>query len=98
MTHRRYIRMDAVPKSVGAGRVLCHNHVRHTVDMPCGLNGFRAWTCEAVEKPKGFVKCNCGWSGLPHYAGTSERRSRSYAEMVAAGLIDPSAWALDRRP
>jgi len=40
---KRYINVGMVPKSVGAGRVLMHNHVRHTVDMPCGVNGFRAW-------------------------------------------------------
>jgi hypothetical protein len=62
----RYINGDSVPKSVGAGRVLCHNHVQHTVDMPCGANGFRAWT--DTKPPAGFVKCPCGWSGLPHYA------------------------------
>ena len=62
----RYINIFSVPKSVGAGRVLCHNHVQHTVDMPCGLNGFRAWT--DLKPPPKFVKCACGWSGLPHYA------------------------------
>jgi DNA invertase Pin-like site-specific DNA recombinase len=34
MTNRRYVNGGAIPKSVGAGRVLCHNHVQHTVDMP----------------------------------------------------------------
>jgi hypothetical protein len=50
----------------GAGRVLCHNHIRHTVDMPCGENGFRAWT--DLTPPPNFVKCPCGYAGLPHYA------------------------------
>jgi hypothetical protein len=49
-----------IPKSVGPGRVLCHNHVKHT------SNDFRAWT--DAEPPPNFVKCPCGWSGLPHYA------------------------------
>ncbi|MFK4725853.1 hypothetical protein ABIE89_006953 [Bradyrhizobium niftali] len=62
----RYINVFRVPKSVGPGRVLCHNHVQHTRDMPCGLNGFRAWT--DTKPPKGFIRCPCGWSGLPHYA------------------------------
>ncbi|SHG10243.1 hypothetical protein [Bradyrhizobium erythrophlei] len=88
----RYVRVFAVPKSVGPGRVLCHNHVRHTVDMPCGLNGFRAWTCEAADKPSGFVKCPCGYAGLPHYAWrehvkASKGRARTHAEMVADGLM-----------
>jgi hypothetical protein len=58
--------LAAVPKSVGPGRKLMHNHVKHTVDMPCGLNGFRAWT--DTEVPADFVECPCGWSGLAHYA------------------------------
>jgi hypothetical protein len=62
----RYINGDSVPKSVGAGRVLCHNHVQHKVDTPCGVNGFRGWT--DTKPPPKFVKCPCGWSGLPHYA------------------------------
>jgi hypothetical protein len=63
---RRYVNGGAVPKSVGVGRKLMHNHIRHTVDMPCGVNGFRGWTDTKV--PAGFVRCSCGWSGLPHYA------------------------------
>jgi hypothetical protein len=34
--------------------------------MPTGVNGFRAWTDTKV--PAGFIRCPCGWSGLPHYA------------------------------
>lgn len=41
---RRYVNDNTVPKSVSVGRVLMHNHVRHSLDMPSGLNGFRAWT------------------------------------------------------
>jgi hypothetical protein len=62
----RYVRVFTVPRSIPAGRVLMHNHVQHTIDMPCGLNGFRAWT---ANKPlPGFKRCRCGWSGLPHYS------------------------------
>jgi hypothetical protein len=42
----RYVRAFAIPRSVSAGRVLMHNHVQHTIGMPCGLNGFRAWTAD----------------------------------------------------
>jgi hypothetical protein len=66
MNRDRYIQVFAVPKSVGPGRVLCHNHVQHKVDTPCGLNGFRAWTTETP--PEHFVDCPCGYAGLPHMA------------------------------
>jgi len=62
----RYIAAFHVPKSIGDGRVLCHNHVIHTTITHCGERGFRAWT--ARRRPPDFVKCPCGWSGLPHYA------------------------------
>ena len=40
----RYVRGLTVPKTIGTGRKLMHNNVRHTVNMPTGVNGFRAWT------------------------------------------------------
>ena len=64
---RRYVRGDTVPRSVAADRILLHNHVRHTKDMPCGVNGFRAWT-QRKGTQGNFKKCHCGWAGLPHYA------------------------------
>jgi hypothetical protein len=66
VTGRRYVKVGTVPKSIGPGRKLMHNHIIHTIDMPCGVNGFRCWTDTKV--PAGFVRCPCGWSGLPHYA------------------------------
>jgi len=77
----RYLRR--IPKSVGRGRVLMHNHIRHSIDMPCGVNGFRAW--RDTTPPPGFVKCPCGWSGLPHYA------AYSHVE-VTEGRCDPRSW------
>jgi hypothetical protein len=72
-----------VPKSVRRGRVLMHNHVRHSIDMPCGVSGFRAWT--DTTPPPGFVMCPCGWSGLPHYA--------AYSHVEATrGRCDPRSW------
>ena len=55
-----------MPKSIGKGRVLMHNHIRHSVDTPCGENGFRTWTDD--RPPRSFKRCECGWSGLPHYS------------------------------
>lgn len=62
----RYVKAETIPKSVGAGRVLYHNHIQHGPNTPVGLNGFRA--CTSDEIPKGYVKCRCKWSGLLHYA------------------------------
>jgi len=62
----RYVEAFRIPQSVGAGRVLMHNHIRHTINHPNGINGFRAWTDS--KRPPGFQSCRCGWSGLPHYA------------------------------
>jgi hypothetical protein len=60
----RYIRY--VPTRVAAGRYLAHNHIEHTVDTTPGVNAFRAWT-EPKPVRGGWAKCDCGWSGLPHY-------------------------------
>ncbi len=71
----RYVGSLRVPRSMAPGRVLMHNHVQHSVDTPCGVNGFRAWT--DTEPPSEFGKCPCGWSGLPHYAHRAASRSSS---------------------
>jgi hypothetical protein len=63
----RYVNGFTVPKTVGQGRVLMHNHVRHSKMMPCGRNGFRAWT-DTKTPGRHFKRCKCGWSGLPHYS------------------------------
>jgi hypothetical protein len=73
----RYVNGGTVAKNVAPGRVLCHNHVRHVPDTPCGVNGFRAWT--DIEPPKDFVMCPCGYAGLPHYA---------LHEQVTAGMAE----------
>ena len=33
---RPYVKVGTIPKWVGTGRVLMHNHIRHSKDMPCG--------------------------------------------------------------
>jgi hypothetical protein len=63
---RHYINASYPPKSVSADRVLCHDHVLRTPHMSSDMDGFRAWT--DTKPPRSFVKCHCGWAGLPHYA------------------------------
>lgn len=46
------------------GMVVVHNHIRHTADMPLGLNGFRAWQQARTDR---LVECDCGWWGIEHY-------------------------------
>jgi hypothetical protein len=61
----RYLSVG-LPRSVPEGRVLMHNHIIHGPNWPTGPNGFLAWT--AIMPYEGFVRCPCGWAGLPHYA------------------------------
>ena len=62
----RYVAGGQIARSVPKGKTLAHNHVVHGPWWGCGLNGFRAWWCD--KPPKGFVRCPCGYAGLPHYA------------------------------
>jgi len=61
--------LGAMPRSVPKGRVVVHNHISAKddkgKDRKPGDSNFRAWT----EKPSRrlLVRCDCGWSGLPHY-------------------------------
>ena len=57
------------------GKILAHNHVRHTVDMEHGANGFRYWfdwppgsgkkSLYFAEVDNGklpnYIVCHCGW-------------------------------------
>jgi hypothetical protein len=58
--------MDTVPREIPAGFVLMHNHVQHNTRTRSGTRGFRGWFQPAPWPD--FMPCNCGWSGLPHYA------------------------------
>jgi hypothetical protein len=56
-----------------------HNQVRHTANMPLGLNGFRAWT--DVAPYAGFEPCRCGWSGLAHYSLAPDEPCLTWAQL-----------------
>jgi hypothetical protein len=71
----RYVRDGTVPRKLKYGYVLCHNHMMHTDDMPCGVGGFRAWF-NPEGPPTDFIECRCGWSGMPHYAYRARVRSK----------------------
>jgi len=85
----RYVRGFMVPQKIPTGYVLCHNHIMHTNDMHCGVNGFRAWF-SLGKPPAGYVKCPCGWSGLPHYrlARVAVSCSSSQADDTGQFLAD----------
>ena len=83
--HPRYVKDGTVPQSIGKGRALMHNHIRHSLDMPSGENGFRAWTDD--RPPLGFKRCGCGWSGLPHYSATPDYRCEPRSRLPA--MIHP---------
>jgi hypothetical protein len=67
-TKRYFNKPDKVPRKVPAGRVLAHNHIKHTTIMGHGVNGFRCWSWPKGQVPRDFKECRCGWSGLPHVA------------------------------
>jgi hypothetical protein len=60
------VKFGQLPVKILPGRILAHNEANHAVSTTCGRNGFWAWT-QPEPAPEGFVKCNCGWAGLPHY-------------------------------
>lgn len=51
----RYIKGLYPARKIPRGRILAHNRVMHTVDMPNGLNGFRCWTWREGLQPEHFV-------------------------------------------
>ena len=74
LSEKHYI-IYGVPREIPPGMVLVHNQVRHTLKTRTGVRGFRAWFTTAP--PRGFKKCGCGWSGLPHYSAHPEYKSET---------------------
>ena len=72
------------PQKLPKGRVLVHNHFKHTVDMPDDLNGFRCWTQDMDNRGE-LVRCGCGWQGVEHY-----RRVRGPTGVRGGGSESPS--------
>jgi hypothetical protein len=61
------------PRMIPGGRVLVHNHTRHSKVTKVNLNGFRAW----YQKPNETLEpCKCGWARLPHYVVNREIAAR----------------------
>jgi hypothetical protein len=74
------------------GRVLVHNQIAHTKDMPLGLNGFRAWTQK--PQPQRLVLCRCGWQGLKHYhIKGGNHRSFTAAQLEKLCGVEPGWYA-----
>jgi hypothetical protein len=64
------------PRLIPNGRVLVHNHTKHSKVTKVNLNGFRAW----YQKPNETLEpCKCGWARLPHYVVNRD---------AAAGIIE----------
>src|SRR6516225_7429553 len=61
------------PRMIPNGRVLVHNHTKHSKVTKVNLNGFRAW----YQKPnETLVPCKCGWARLAHYVVDLEAAAR----------------------
>jgi hypothetical protein len=66
------VELRSMPRKIRTGYVLMHNDAEHDPHTPPQTNGFQAWT-EMKPVPEGWVKCACGWAGLPHYRkGTND--------------------------
>jgi hypothetical protein len=80
------IRMGYLPQTTRDDVFLWHNHVMHTAGTGHGARGFR---CHWEHKPvdyRQFMRCECGWSGLPHYSirAFGKQRSVTAANLKAA--------------
>jgi hypothetical protein len=66
--------LGVLPTVAPKGKVLVHSNVRpQTNDQIPGERGFTAWT----QKPSRLlVRCDCEWSGLPHYRPRGQAPSK----------------------
>jgi hypothetical protein len=88
----RYCGLHPPRKPLPKGRVLVHNHIAHTKDMPLGLNGFRVWTQKA--DPMSLELCRCGWQGVTHYHFKGEsHKSFTPAQLEKRLDVEPGWYA-----
>ena len=72
------------PRMIPKGRVLVHNHTKHSKVTKVNLNGFRAW----YQIPNETLKpCTCGWARLPHYAVNREVAARIIETVPLEGNV-----------
>jgi hypothetical protein len=61
------------PRMIPKGRVLVHDHTKHSKVTKVNLNGFRAW----YQKPnETLLSCKCGWARLAHCVVNHEAAAR----------------------
>ena len=62
-----YVKTHTVPREILPGMVLAHNHMRHTLRTPSGVQGFRACFAAApprIRRPALFqVRSGCVFEG-----------------------------------
>jgi hypothetical protein len=76
--------MLGMPRTVRSDVFLWHNHVIHTTSTGHGERGFRCrWAYKPVDYRQ-FVRCECGWSGLPHYRVRCLGSGKSYTQLEVA--------------
>jgi hypothetical protein len=72
------------PRMIPKGRVLVHNHTKHSKVTKVNLNGFRAW----YQKPNETLEpCKCGWARLPHSVVNRDAAARIIETVPLEGNV-----------
>jgi hypothetical protein len=78
-----------LPRTVRSDVFIWHNHIMHTTHTSHGERGFRYHYKYKPVNSRKFMRCKCGWSGLPHYSvrGFASRNASANFEIAkpAAG-------------
>jgi hypothetical protein len=81
-------RAGGLPKTVRPDVFLWHNHIMHTIDTGHGVRGFRRrWGHKPVDY-RVFMRCECGWSGLPHYSIRGHGKQKCHTAVEIAKVVD----------
>lgn len=59
----------------------------HTADMGTGLNGFRYRYAYKPVNYRTFMRCECGWSGLPHYSIRARGKQKCHSPIEIAKAV-----------
>ena len=72
------------PRTVRSDVFIWHNHIMHTTHTSHGERGFRyRYEYKPVNSRK-FMRCKCGWSGLPHYSVRGFGKQECFSQLEIA--------------
>lgn len=84
MPRKRLPTPQGLPRTVRRDVFIWHNQIMHTTHTGHGERGFRYRYGYKPVNHKKFMRCKCGWSGLPHYSVRGFDKQECFSQLEIA--------------